>query len=70
MLAIPGILLVGLGTLICFGLRVDLSAAGFLYLIIVVLQSLLSDFVSSVVVPVIWSSDWSATCRSCSPSSA
>jgi len=51
--AIPGTLLVGLVTFICFGLRVDLTVTGFLYLIIVVLQSLIGDFVSSVVVSVI-----------------
>jgi two-component system sensor histidine kinase KdpD len=51
--AIPGVLLVGLVTFLCFGLRVDLSAIGFLYLIIVVVQSLTGDFVSCVVVSVI-----------------
>jgi two-component system sensor histidine kinase KdpD len=51
--AIPGLLLVGLVTFICYGLGLNLTATGFLYLIIVVLQSLLGDFVSSAVVSVI-----------------
>jgi two-component system, OmpR family, sensor histidine kinase KdpD len=51
--AIPGILLVGLVTFICYGLGLNLTATGFLYLIIVVLQSLLGDFVSSAVVSII-----------------
>ncbi len=51
--AVPGILLVGLVTFICHGLGLNLTATGFLYLIIVVLQSLLGDFVSSAVVSII-----------------
>jgi two-component system, LuxR family, sensor kinase FixL len=51
--AIPGICLVGLVTFICYGLGLNLTATGFLYLIVVVLQSLLGDFVSSAVVSVI-----------------
>ena len=51
--AIPGILLVGLVTFICYGLRLNVTATGFLYLIIVVLQSLFGDFVSSAVVSII-----------------
>jgi two-component system sensor histidine kinase KdpD len=51
--AAPGTLLVGLVTFICYGLGLNLTATGFLYLIIVVLQSLLGDFVSSAVVSVI-----------------
>ena len=51
--AIPGTLLVGLVTFICFGLRVELTVTAFLYLIIVVLQSLSGDFVSSAVISVI-----------------
>ena len=51
--AIPGTLLVGLVTFICYGLGLNLTATGFLYLIIVVLQSLLGDFVSSAVVSII-----------------
>jgi two-component system, OmpR family, sensor histidine kinase KdpD len=51
--AVPGTLLVGLVTFICYGLGLNLTATGFLYLIIVVLQSLLGDFVSSAVVSII-----------------
>ncbi len=51
--AIPGTLLVGVVTLVCYALRLDLTVTGFLYLIIVVLQSLIGDFVSSAVVSVI-----------------
>jgi two-component system, OmpR family, sensor histidine kinase KdpD len=51
--AIPGTLMVGVVTLICYGLRLDLTVTGFLYLIVVVLQSLLGDFASSAVVSII-----------------
>jgi len=51
--AVPGTLLVGLVTFICYGLGLNLTATGFLYLIVVVLQSLLGDFVSSAVVSII-----------------
>jgi two-component system, OmpR family, sensor histidine kinase KdpD len=51
--AIPGILLVGLVTFICYGLGLNLTITGFLYLIIVVLQSLIGDFVSSAAVSII-----------------
>ena len=51
--AIPGTLLVGLVTAICYALRLDLTVTGFLYLIVVVLQSLIGDFVSSAVVSII-----------------
>ena len=51
--AIPGTFLVGLVTAICYVLRLDLTVTGFLYLIIVVLQSLVGDFVSSAVVSII-----------------
>jgi two-component system, OmpR family, sensor histidine kinase KdpD len=53
LLAVPGTLAVGLLTFICYGLRLDLTVTGFLYLIIVVLQSLIGDFVSSAVVSII-----------------
>lgn len=45
--------MVGVVTLICYALRLDLTVTAFLYLIIVVLQSLIGDFVSSAVVSVI-----------------
>jgi two-component system sensor histidine kinase KdpD len=51
--AFPGTFLVGLVTAICYALRLDLTVTGFLYLIIVVLQSLIGDFVSSAIVSVI-----------------
>jgi two-component system sensor histidine kinase KdpD len=51
--AIPGTLVVGLVTFICYGLGLNLTATGFLYLIIVVLQSLIGDFASSAVVSII-----------------
>jgi len=51
--AVPGILIVGLATFICYRLGLNLTATGFLYLMIVVLQSLLGDFVSSAVVSII-----------------
>jgi len=51
--AIPGILLVGAVTVICYWLRLGLTVTAFLYLIIVVLQSLIGDFLSSAVVSII-----------------
>jgi len=51
--AVPGTLLVGLVTFICYGLGLNLTATGFLYLMVVVLQSLLGDFISSAVVSII-----------------
>jgi K+-sensing histidine kinase KdpD len=51
--AVPGIVLVGLVTFICYGLGVNLTVTAFLYLIVVVLQSLLGDFVSSAAVSII-----------------
>jgi len=51
--AIPGTVLVGLVTFISYGLGLHLTVTGFLYLIVVVLQSLLGDFVSSAAVSII-----------------
>jgi K+-sensing histidine kinase KdpD len=51
--AIPGTVLVGLVSFICYGLGVNLTVTGFLYLIVVVLQSLVGDFGSSVIVSII-----------------
>jgi two-component system, OmpR family, sensor histidine kinase KdpD len=51
--AIPGTFLVGLVTATCYALRLDLTVTGFLYLIMVVLQSLIGDFASSAIVSVI-----------------
>ena len=50
MLAVPGVLIASLVTLICFGLGAGLTIAGFCYLIVVVLQSLAGDFRSSALV--------------------
>jgi two-component system sensor histidine kinase KdpD len=50
---IPGILLVALVTFICYELGLNITATGFLYLIVVVLQSLFGDFASSAAVSVI-----------------
>jgi K+-sensing histidine kinase KdpD len=49
----PGCLLIGLITYVCYQLRLNLSIAGFVYLIVVVLQSLLGSFGSSAVVSVV-----------------
>ena len=51
--AIPCILLVGLVTFICYGLGLNVTATGFLYLVIVVLQSLFGDYVASAIVSLI-----------------
>ena len=51
--AFPGSLLVGTVTVICYWLRLNLTVTAFLYLIIVVLQSLIGDFVSSAIVSII-----------------
>lgn len=51
--AIPGTALVGVVTFICYGLGLNFTVTGFIYLIVVVLQSLLGDFVSSVIVSII-----------------
>lgn len=51
--AIPGTVLVGLVTFICYGLGLNLTVTALLYLIIVVLQSLMGDFLSSAIVSVI-----------------
>jgi len=51
--AVPGTLLVGLVTFICYGLGLNLTITGFLFLIVVVLQSLLGDFVSSALVSIV-----------------
>ncbi len=48
--ALPGMLVVGGVTAVCYVLRLDLTVTAFLYLIIVVLQSLMGDFVSSAIV--------------------
>jgi two-component system, OmpR family, sensor histidine kinase KdpD len=47
---VPGCLLIGLITLVCYRLQLNLSITGFLYLIVVVLQSLVGTFASSAAV--------------------
>src|SRR6266852_6314149 len=48
--ALPASVVVSLVTFICFGLHVKFPTVSLLYLIIVVLQSLVGDFVSSALV--------------------
>jgi len=50
---VPGTVLVALATFTCYGLGLNFTVTGFLYLIIVVFQSLLGDFVASAVVSII-----------------
>jgi two-component system sensor histidine kinase KdpD len=49
----PACVVVGLITFICYGLRLNYTTVSFCFLIIVVLQSLIGDFLSSVVVSLI-----------------
>ena len=51
--AMPACVVVGLITFICYGLRLNYTTVSFCFLIIVVLQSLIGDFLSSVVVSLI-----------------
>lgn len=53
LLAIPGCVIAGLVTLICYVVGANLAIAGFCYLMVVVLQSLLGNFASSAVVSVL-----------------
>lgn len=50
---VPGCVVIALLTLICHRLRLNFSITGFLYLIVVVLQSLMGTFASSAVVSVL-----------------
>jgi two-component system sensor histidine kinase KdpD len=50
---VPGCAIVGLVTFICFGLRLNFPTVSFFYLIVVVLQSLMGDFLSSAIVSVL-----------------
>jgi two-component system, OmpR family, sensor histidine kinase KdpD len=47
---VPGCLVIGLITLVCYRLQLNLSITGFAYLIVVVLQSLVGTFASSAAV--------------------
>jgi len=51
--ALPGCLIVGAITFICFGLRLNYTIVSFCFLIVVVLQSLIGNFLSSAVVSVV-----------------
>jgi len=51
--AVPGIIVAGLVTFICYGLGLSVPVTGFCYLTVVVLQSLTGDFRSSAVVSVL-----------------
>jgi two-component system sensor histidine kinase KdpD len=53
LLAVPSSIVVGITTVACFVLHVNFPTVSFIYLIIVVLQSLTGDFLSSAVVSVI-----------------
>jgi len=48
--AAPGCLLAALLTVVCFRLHLSFATTGFLYLVVVVLQSLTGNFVSSALV--------------------
>jgi two-component system sensor histidine kinase KdpD len=49
----PGCLVIGVITYLCYHFRLNLSITGFVYLIVVVLQSLLGNFTSSAAVSVL-----------------
>jgi K+-sensing histidine kinase KdpD len=53
LLAVPGTFGIGLITFICYGLQLAFPTVSFCFLIIVVLQSLFGDFLSSAIVSVI-----------------
>jgi two-component system, OmpR family, sensor histidine kinase KdpD len=48
-----GCLLIGLITLVCYRLQLNLSVTGFIYLIVIVLQSLVGNFASSAAVSLV-----------------
>jgi len=50
---VPGCLLIGVITLVCYRLQLNLAVAGFVYLIVVVLQSLTGSFASSAAVSMV-----------------
>lgn len=51
--AVPATVIVGVLTFICYTIRLDFPTVSFLYLIVVVLQSLTGDFLSSAIVSVV-----------------
>src|SRR5882762_10011147 len=50
---VPATLVVSLVTVVCYGLHAKFSTVSFLYLVVVVLQSLIGDFISSALVSII-----------------
>src|ERR1022692_307018 len=48
-----GCLLIGLITFVCYRLQLNLSVTGFIYLIVIVLQSLVGNFASSAAVSLV-----------------
>jgi two-component system sensor histidine kinase KdpD len=50
---VPGCLLIGLITLVCYRFQLNLSITGFVFLIVIVLQSLMGSFASSAAVSLI-----------------
>ena len=50
---VPGCLLIGLITLVCYRLELNLSVTGFVYLIVIVFQTLVGDFASSASVSLV-----------------
>lgn len=51
--ALPGCLMVGVITFVCYELRLNLNITGFLFLMVVVLQSLTGNFASSALVSLV-----------------
>src|SRR5580700_11910265 len=49
----PGCFLIALITFVCYRLQLNLTVTGFIYLIAIVLQSLIGNFISSAVVSVV-----------------
>jgi K+-sensing histidine kinase KdpD len=49
----PGCFLLALITFVCYRLQLNLTVTGFIYLIAIVLQSLIGNFISSAVVSVV-----------------
>jgi two-component system, OmpR family, sensor histidine kinase KdpD len=50
---VPGCLMIGLITFVCYRLQLTLTVTGFIYLIAIVLQSLIGRFISSALVSVV-----------------
>lgn len=50
---VPGCLVIGLITLVCYRLQLNLTVTGFIYLIAIVLHSLIGNFISSALVSVV-----------------